>query len=71
LKSIIDPFSEVPLASDVSFGRLHRRVTKEKLNLLKFSSSTMTKAGARATKIVRREAFNADSLGREDQGNTI
>jgi hypothetical protein len=35
LKSIIDRFSEVLLACNVPFGRLHGRVTKEKLNLLK------------------------------------
>jgi hypothetical protein len=38
-------------------------VTKEKLNLLEFTSSTMTEAGAGATKIVGRETVNADSLG--------
>jgi len=63
LKSIIDSFSEVLPASDVTLGRLHGRVTKEKLNLLEFPSSTMTKAGAGATKIVGRETVNADALG--------
>ena len=63
MKSIIDRFSEVLPASDVPFGRLHRRVTKEKLNLLEFPSSTMTEAGAGATKIVGRETVNTDSLG--------
>jgi len=63
LKSIIDRFSEVLPASDVLFGRLHGGVTKEKLNLFEFPSSTMTEAGAGATKIVGRETFNADSLG--------
>jgi len=62
LKSIIDRFSEVLPASDVPFGRLYGRVTKEKLNLLKFPSSTMTKTGAGATKIVGSETVNADSL---------
>jgi hypothetical protein len=38
-------------------------VTKEKLNLLEFTSSTVTEAGACATKIVGRETVNADSLG--------
>ncbi len=33
-KSIIDSFSQVLPASDVPFGRLHRRLAKEKLNLL-------------------------------------
>ena len=63
MKSIIDRFSEVLPASDVPFGSLHGRVTREKLNLLEFPSSTMTEAGARATKIVGRETVNADSLG--------
>jgi len=63
LKSIIDSFSEVLPASDVPFGCLHGRVTKEKLNLFEFPSSTMTEAGAGATKIVGRETVNADSLG--------
>lgn len=63
MKSIIDRFSEVLPASDVPFGRLHRRVTKEKLNLLEFPSSIMTEAGAGVTTIVRRETVNADSLG--------
>jgi hypothetical protein len=62
LKSIIDCFSEVLPAPDVLFRRLHGRVTKEKLNLLKFPSSAMTEAGAGATKIVGRETVNADSL---------
>jgi hypothetical protein len=45
LKSIIDRFSEVLAASDVPFGRSHRRVTEEKLNLPEFPSSTMTEPG--------------------------
>jgi hypothetical protein len=61
LKSIIDRFSEV--LPDVPLGRLHGRMTKEKLNLLEFFSGTMTEAGAGATKIVGRETVNADSLG--------
>lgn len=63
LKSIVDRISEVLPASDVPLGRLHGRVTKEKLNLLEFPSSTMTETGACATKIVGRETGNADSLG--------
>jgi len=42
---------------------LHKRLTKEQLNLLEFSPGTMTEAGAGATKIVGRETVNADSLG--------
>jgi hypothetical protein len=34
------------------FGRLHRRVTKEKLNLFELASSAMAVADASATKIV-------------------
>jgi hypothetical protein len=63
LKSIIDRFFEVLPTSDVLFGRLHQRVTKEKLNLLRFPSSTMTEAGAGAKKIVGCETVNADSRG--------
>jgi hypothetical protein len=48
LKSVIDRFSEVLPASDVPFGRLHGCVTKEKMNLLEFPSSTMTETGAGA-----------------------
>jgi hypothetical protein len=62
LKSIVDRVSEVLPTSDVPLGRLHGRVTEEKLNLLKFPSSTMTETGAGATKIVGRETVNADSL---------
>ena len=63
MKSIIDGFSEVLPASDVSFRRLHRRVTKEKLNLFEFATSLMAQAGASATKIVRCQMVNADSFG--------
>jgi hypothetical protein len=63
LKSIIDRFSEVLPTSDVPFGRLHGCVTKEKLNLLEFPSSTMTEASAGAPKIVGRKTVNAYSLG--------
>jgi hypothetical protein len=63
LKSIIDRFSELLPASDVPFGRLHRRMTKEKLNLFEFASGLMAEAGASATKIVGCQMVNADSFG--------
>jgi hypothetical protein len=63
LEPVIDRFSEVLSASDVPFGRLHRRVTKEELNLFEFASSLMAEAGASATKIVGCQMVNADSFG--------
>jgi hypothetical protein len=63
LKSIIDRISEVLPASDVPLGRLHGRMAKEKLDLLKFPSSTMTEAGACSAKIAGRETGDPDSLG--------
>ncbi len=47
----------------VPFGRLLRRVTKEKLNLFEFATGLMAEAGARATKIVGCQRVNADSFG--------
>jgi hypothetical protein len=63
LKSIIDRFSEVLSASDVPFGRLHGRVTKEKLNLFKLPTGLVAEAGASTTKIVGCQMLNADLLG--------
>jgi hypothetical protein len=47
------------LAPDVSFGRLHRRVTKEKLKLFELASCAMAEAGATATKIVWCQIFDS------------
>jgi hypothetical protein len=48
LESIIDRFLEFLPAPDVSFRRLHGRVTEKKLNLFEFASSAMAKASIRA-----------------------
>jgi hypothetical protein len=63
LKSIIDGFSKVLPASDVPYGRLHRRVTEEKLDLFEFATGLMAEAGARATKIAGCQMVNAESFG--------
>jgi hypothetical protein len=51
------------LAPDVSFGRLHRRVTKEKLKLFELASCALAEAGATATKIVWCQIFDSGSPG--------
>jgi hypothetical protein len=61
-KTVIDRLSEVLPASDVPFGRLHRSVTKEELNLFEFASGLMAEAGASATKIVGRQMVKADTF---------
>jgi hypothetical protein len=43
-------------------------VAKKKLNLFKFASGLMAEAGASATKIVRSQMVNADSLGVSPHG---
>jgi hypothetical protein len=52
---IIHGILKLLFAPDVPFRRLHRSVTKQKLNLLKFPSAAMVKPGACAPKIVGRK----------------
>ena len=50
---MVDRFSEVLLASDVSFRRLHRGVAKQNLKRFDFATTCVAKAGAATAKIVR------------------
>jgi hypothetical protein len=68
LESIIDRLSQLLFASDIAFRRLHRRVTKEELNLFEFASSAMTETGATATKVVGGQVVNAHKLGASFHG---
>ncbi len=43
---MIDRFLKLLLASDVPFRRLYRSVTKQKLDLFEFASTSMAEAGA-------------------------
>jgi len=63
LESIIDRFPELLPAPDVSFRRLHGRVTEKKLNLFEFASRAMAEPGTGTTKVMRREMIHADPLG--------
>ena len=48
---------EVLLAAQVSFGRLHRGVAEQKLNLFDLPATRMTQLRARSPQIVWRDAF--------------
>jgi hypothetical protein len=50
-------------AFDIPFGRLHRRVAKQELNLFELASGLMAEAGTSATKIAGCEVVKADLLG--------
>jgi hypothetical protein len=52
-ESIIDRFSEVLLASDVTFCRLYRGVAKQKLDLFEFASTFVAKARAQLRRSCR------------------
>ena len=54
---IIDGFSKIQPASDVPSGRLHGRVSEQKLDLFEFAAGLMTGAGASATKITASTLF--------------
>jgi hypothetical protein len=54
---IIDGFSKIQPASDVPSGRLHGRVSEQKLDLFEFAAGLMTGAGASATKITGSTLF--------------
>ena len=62
MESIIDRLSQLLFASDIAFRRLHRRVTKEELNLFEFASSAMAKPSTGTTKVMRCEMVHADPL---------
>jgi hypothetical protein len=61
-ESIIDRLPELLLEPEMPFGRSHRRMTKEKLDLLKFSAKLMAEARTAATQIVRRQVADARVL---------
>ena len=63
MESIIDRFLELLMAPDVSFRRLHGRVTEKELNLFELASRAMAESSTDATKVMRREMLQADSLG--------
>jgi hypothetical protein len=63
LESIIDCFLELLPAPDVSFRRLHGRVTEKKLNLFEFASRAMAEPSTGTTKVMGREMVHADPLG--------
>jgi hypothetical protein len=63
LESIIDRFLELLSAPDVSFCRLHGRVTEKKLNLFEFASRVMAEPSTGTAKVMRREMVQANPLG--------
>jgi len=63
LEAIVDRFFELLSAPDVSFRRLHGRVTEQKLNLFEFASSVMAEPSTGTTKVMRREMVHADPPG--------
>ena len=52
---IVHGAPEPLLAAQVSFGRLHRNVPQQELNLLQLAAGGSAKPGAASTEIVRRE----------------
>jgi hypothetical protein len=63
LESIIDRLSQLLLAPDIAFGRLHRRVAKKKLNLFEFPSKVVAETGAATTQIVGCQMVDARIFG--------
>lgn len=59
---VVDGVVETLFASQVPLRRLHRDVSQKKLNLLQFTTSLMTKAGASPAKVVRGERRNLTGL---------
>jgi len=50
--AIVDGVANPPLAAKISLGRLHGNVSKQKLNLVEFTTSLMTEPGASSPEIV-------------------
>jgi hypothetical protein len=48
---------------DISFRRLHGRVTEKKLNLFEFACRAMAELSTGTTKVMRRKMVYADPLG--------
>src|SRR6266853_3483907 len=60
---IIDGGSNSLLAAKVAFGRLHRNVPQEKLNLLQLASRCVAEPSTGPSQIVRRQLRHSDASG--------
>src|ERR1017187_5824815 len=56
-EAVVHRMPEVLLATQVSFGRLHRGVAEQKLNLLALPATRMTQLSARSPQIVWRDTI--------------
>jgi hypothetical protein len=61
--TIIDGRSNPLLAAQVTFGRLHRNVPQEKLDLLQLASRCVTEPSTGPPQIVGRQLHHADASG--------
>ena len=60
---VVYGMSELLLAAKIAFGRLHRDVTQQKLDLLQLPSCNMTQARASPSQVMRREIKDSGALG--------
>ena len=61
--SVVDGKTQFLLAAEVTFRRLDRDVSKQKLDLVQFATGKMAEPRAATSKIMRREFFNSGTLG--------
>ena len=61
-KTIVHRVSDVLLAAEVTFCRLHRGVTEQELNLLKLTPAGVTQLRARPSQVVRSDVVQPRSL---------
>lgn len=57
VEAVVHRMPKVLLAAQVSFGRLHRGVPEQKLNLFDLAATRMAQLRARSPQIVRRDAL--------------
>ena len=60
--SVVDGTAQFLLAAEVSFRRLDRDVSKQKLDLVQLATGKMAEPRAAAPKIMRREFFNSGTF---------
>ena len=60
--AVVHSISDSLLAAKVALGGLHGDVSEEELDLFEFAARNVTKSGACAPHVVRRNLLNADRL---------
>jgi hypothetical protein len=57
VKQIVYRMSEILLAAKIAFRRLHGRMPKQELNLLKLTTAVVTQLRTGPPKVMRRDVF--------------